>query len=74
MAGMFEVAHNQDNAVIYADEELLRITDRLPREARICGDTFRPLKKAENSGDVHEARRFTAESSPSSLSERRVRY
>lgn len=41
LAAMFDVLHDVDNALIYTDEELLAlINDKLPLEARICGDTF----------------------------------
>src|SRR3954463_2824576 len=53
LAAMFEVIHDEDNALIYTDEELIfLINDRLPLEARICGDTFRKWKNGDVSDDV----------------------
>jgi len=53
IAAMMEVVNDQDNAVIYTDEDLIfMINDKLPMEARIDPDTFRRWKNGDIADDV----------------------
>src|SRR4051812_795395 len=59
LAAMFDVIHDEDNALIYTDEELLfLINEKLPLEARIHGDTLRRWKNGEFSDDVRGQKFF----------------
>lgn len=53
MVAMMLVINADNNALIYTDEELIfQVNERLPLEARICGDTFRRWKAGEISDDA----------------------
>src|SRR3954469_1891725 len=60
LAAMFDVIHDEDNALIYTDEELLiLINDKLPLEARICGDTFSLWKNGKIADDARGVKFFS---------------
>ena len=60
LAAMFDVIHDEDNALIYTDEELLSlINDKLPLEARICGDTFSLWKNGKIADDARGVKFFS---------------
>lgn len=60
IAAMVEVINEDDNAVIYTDEDLIfMINDRLPEEARIHHDTFSLWKNGNISDDVRAQRFFS---------------
>lgn len=53
LAVMMDVINDEQNALIYTDEELLfLINDRLPVEARISGETLRRWKNGEIADDA----------------------
>src|SRR5260370_9563551 len=61
---MFDVIHDEDNALIHTDEELLLLfNERRPLEARSCGDTLRRWRNGEIADDVAGAVRQLREAS-----------
>src|SRR5947207_3397109 len=60
LAAMFDVIHDENNALIYTDEELLLlINDKLPLEARIHGDTFSLWKNGKVADDARGVKFFS---------------
>src|SRR3954467_702120 len=60
LAAMFEVIHDEGNALIYTDEELLfLINEKLPLEARVHGDTFSLWKNGKIADDQRALKFFS---------------
>lgn len=60
LAAAMEVVNEEDNALIYTDEELVfLINERLPLEARIHGDTFSLWKNGKISDDARAQKFFS---------------